>query len=60
MYNLQGIMHAGINNSLVQFEKFGQIANNLSNFQTTGYKDVQFEQIMKEYGYLHYLFKLNK
>ena len=52
MYNLQGIMHAGINNSLVQFEKFGQIANNLSNFQTTGYKDVQFEQIMKEDGYL--------
>lgn len=52
MYNLQGIMTQGINNSLVQFEKFGQIANNLANFQTTGYKDVQFEQIMKENGYL--------
>lgn len=52
MYNLQGIMTQGINNSLVQFEKFGQIANNLSNYQTTGYKDVQFEQVMKENGYL--------
>lgn len=52
MYNLQGIISKGTNNALVQFEKFGQIANNLSNFQTTGYKDVQFEQIMKEGGYL--------
>ena len=52
MYNLQGLMTQGINNALVQFEKFGQIANNLSNFQTTGYKDVQFEQVMKENGYL--------
>jgi len=52
MYNLQGIMTQGINNSLVQFERFGQIANNLSNYQTTGYKDVQFEQIMQADGYL--------
>lgn len=51
-YNLQGIMSKGINNSLVQFERFGQIANNLSNFQTTGYKDVTFEQVLKEDGYL--------
>lgn len=52
MYNLQGIIQKGTNNALVQFEKFGQIANNLSNYQTNGYKDVQFEQIMKEDGYL--------
>ena len=52
MYNLQGIIQKGTNNALVQFERFGQIANNLSNYQTTGYKDVQFEQIMKEDGYL--------
>ena len=52
VYNLQGIMSKGINNSLVQFEKFGQIADNLSNFQTTGYKDVTFEQVLKEDGYL--------
>lgn len=52
MYNLQGIISKGTNNALVQFEKFGQIANNLANFQTTGYKDVSFEQILKEDGYL--------
>ncbi len=52
VYNLQAIMTKGINNSLVQFEKFGQIADNLTNFQTTGYKDVTFEQVLKEDGYV--------
>jgi flagellar basal-body rod protein FlgG len=52
MYNLQGIISKGTNNALVQFERFGQIANNVSNFQTTGYKNVSFEQILKEDGYL--------
>ena len=52
MYNLQGIISKGTNNALIQFERFGQIANNLSNVQTTGYKNVTFEQILKEDGYL--------
>ena len=52
MYNLQGIISKGTNNALVQFDRFGQIANNLSNFQTTGYKDVSFEQVLREDGYL--------
>ena len=52
MYNLQGIISKGTNNALIQFERFGQIANNLSNVQTTGYKGVTFEQILKEDGYL--------
>lgn len=52
MYNLQGIISKGTNNALLQFEKFGQIANNLSNYQTTGYKNVSFEQILREDGYL--------
>ena len=52
MYNLQGIISKGTNNALVQFERFGQIANNLANVQTTGYKNVTFEQILKEDGYL--------
>ena len=52
MYNLQGIISKGTNNALVQFERFGQIANNLANVQTTGYKSVTFEQILKEDGYL--------
>ena len=52
MYNLQGIMSKGVNNALLQFERFGQIANNISNFQTTGYKAVSFEQVLREDGYL--------
>ena len=50
--NLQGIISKGTNNALVQFERFGQIANNLSNVNTNGYKKVTFEQIMQESGYL--------
>lgn len=52
MYNLQAIISKGTNNALIQFERFGQIANNLSNVNTTGYKKVTFEQILKEDGYL--------
>lgn len=52
MYNLQGIISKGTNNALVQFDRFGQIANNLANVQTSGYKNVTFEQILKEDGYL--------
>lgn len=52
MYNLQGIISKGTNNALLQFDKFGQIANNLANYQTTGYKNVTFEQILREDGYL--------
>ena len=52
MYNLQGIISKGTNNALIQFERFGQIANNLSNVNTNGYKKVTFEQIMTENGYL--------
>ncbi len=52
MYNLQAIISKGTNNALIQFERFGQIANNLANVQTNGYKKVTFEQILKEDGYL--------
>ena len=52
MYNFQSIISKGTNNALIQFERFGQIANNLSNANTNGYKKVTFEQILKEDGYL--------
>lgn len=52
MYNLQGIISKGANNTLVQFERFGHIANNLSNVNTNGYKKVSFEDILKEDGYV--------
>ncbi|MBR1424698.1 flagellar hook basal-body protein [bacterium] len=50
--NLQGIISKGTNNALVQFERFGQIANNLANMNTTGYKKVSFEDVLKEDGYV--------
>lgn len=52
MYNLQAIISKGTNNALLQFERFGQIAGNLANVNTTGYKKTTFEQILKEDGYL--------
>lgn len=52
MYNLQGIISKGTNNALVQFERFGEIANNLANMNTNGYKKVSFEDILKEDGYV--------
>ena len=52
MYNLQGIISKGTNNALVQFERFGEIANNLANMNTNGYKKVSFQDILKEDGYV--------
>ena len=52
MYNFQGIISKGTNNALVQFERFGMIAQNLANVDTNGYKKQTFEQILKEDGYL--------
>ena len=52
MYNFQSIISKGTNNALVQFERFGMLAHNLSNVDTNGYKKQTFEQILKEDGYL--------
>ncbi len=52
MYNMQSMFRRSINNTTMQFEKLGYVANNLSNVNTTGYKDVRFEQMLKEDGYL--------
>lgn len=52
MHSMQGIVRKGVNNVTVQFEKLGYVANNLANMNTRGYKNVTFEQILKEDGYL--------
>jgi flagellar basal-body rod protein FlgG len=49
---MQGIIRKGVNNSIQQFEKLGYVANNLSNLNTRGYKNVSFEQMLKEDGYV--------
>lgn len=52
MYTMQGIIRKSMNNSTTQFEKLGYVANNLANYSTTGYKNVKFEQMLGENGYL--------
>ena len=51
-YNLQAIIRRGLNNSVVQFDRLAQIATNLTNYNTNGYKSVSFDQIMKEDGFI--------
>lgn len=50
MYNLQGIIRKGINNSSIQFHRLGFVGNNFANFGTTGYKNVRFEQFLTDDG----------
>ncbi len=52
MATLQGIINRGIINSELQFEKMGYISTNVSNYNTYGYKNVRFEQMLDEQGYL--------
>ncbi|MDD3436087.1 MAG: flagellar hook basal-body protein [Candidatus Gastranaerophilales bacterium] len=52
MNNLQGIIRKSINNTTTQFDRLGYIANNLANYSTNGYKNVRFEQMLNENGYL--------
>ena len=52
MYNMQAVVRKNINNSTMQFERLGYIANNLANFSTVGYKATHFEQLLREDGYV--------
>lgn len=52
MYNMQAVIRKSINNTSVQFEKLGYIANNMTNYNTVAYKTSRFEQILREDGYI--------
>ena len=52
MYNMQAVIRKNINNTTMQFERLGYIANNLANFNTVAYKTNRFEQILREDGYV--------
>ena len=52
MYNMQAVIRKGVNNTSMQFERLGYIANNLANYNTVAYKTNRFEQILREDGYL--------
>ena len=52
MYSMQGIVRKSVNNATNQFERLGYVANNLANLNTRGYKAVNFEELLKEDGYI--------
>lgn len=52
MTTLHGIINRGVINAELQFEKMGYISTNVSNYNTYGYKNVRFEQMLNETGYL--------
>ena len=52
MYNMQAVVRKSINNSTMQFERLGYIANNLTNYSTVAYKTNRFEQLLREDGYI--------
>ena len=52
MYSFQAIIRSNVSNVTHQFEKLGYVGNNLANYNTKGYKTVNFEQMLTEDGYL--------
>lgn len=52
MYSFQAIIRRNVSNVTSQFEKLGFVGNNLANYNTKGYKTVNFEQMLTEDGYL--------
>ena len=50
MYNMQAVVRKSINNATIQFERMGYISNNLANYNTIGYKTLNFEQLLREDG----------
>lgn len=52
MYNLHALVRKNIHCATVQFERFGQVANNIANIQTKAYKTTKFEQMLREDGYI--------
>lgn len=52
MSTIHGIINKGVVNSEIQFEKMGYVSTNVSNYNTYGYKNVRFEQMLDENGYL--------
>lgn len=52
MYNMQAVVRKNINNTTMQFERLGYIANNIANYSTVAYKTNHFEQILREDGFV--------
>lgn len=52
MSSFQGIIRRNIVNTCTQFDKLGYASSNFTNYNTNAYKNVRFEQMINEDGYL--------
>ncbi|MDD3237637.1 MAG: flagellar hook basal-body protein [Candidatus Gastranaerophilales bacterium] len=52
MSSFQGVIRRNIINANTQFEKLGYISSNISNYNTTAYRAVRFDEMLGENGYL--------
>ena len=52
MNTIQGIVHKTVNNTEIQLERLDYLSTNVANLNTNAHKNVRFEQIMDENGYL--------
>ena len=59
MFNAQAIVRRSINNATNQFDRLAYVGNNLANYNTSGYKCVRFEQMLKESGYVEGALRTN-
>jgi len=59
MYNMQAVIRKNINNTTMQFERLGHIANNIANYNTIGFKTNRFEQMLHEDGYVNGAIRTN-
>jgi flagellar basal-body rod protein FlgG len=50
MSNIQGIIAKTVNNTMNEFEKLGYLTSSASNYNTTGFKAVRFENVLQDSG----------
>ena len=50
MYNLQGLITKNISNASSMFERLSYVGTNFANYNTNGYKNIRFEQILSDDG----------
>jgi len=59
MNTIHGIIQKTINNTEVQLERLGYLSTNIANLNTNAHKNVRFEQILDENGYLEGVLRTN-
>lgn len=58
-YNLQGIIRKASTNMTVEFDRMAYITQNFANYNTNGYKNIRFEDIIDADGSVHGVERVN-